>query len=84
MLPAPGAVAFIEYVPVVPLAVKVGAVATPLAFVVDVANRVPVPGNTPPAPPPAGFAVQVTVIPLTTGLTVAVIGVANDVLTAVV
>ena len=81
-VPAPGTVAFIEYAPTVVPATNAGAVATPLAFVSDVAIRVLVLVNIAPAPA-AGFTVHVTGMPPDTGPTVTVSG-ANDTLPATV
>jgi hypothetical protein len=77
VVPAPGTVAFIPYEPGVPLAVNVGATATPRAFVVDTANLLEVLGKEAPAPPTFGFTVHVTVIPLIAGFTVTVGGITN-------
>ena len=71
VVPAPGTVAFMEYVPVVLPATNAGAVATPLAFVIEVAIRELVLVNVAPAPPTA-FTVHVTGIPPDTGPTVTV------------
>src|ERR1051326_4175222 len=62
-VPNPGTVAVTMYVPAVTLAVKVGAVATPLLVVIT-ATVVPPPVNVPPGP--LVGAVNVTVTPLTT------------------
>ena len=60
---APGVVAVRAYDPVMPLAVNVGAVATPNVLVMAVAVLVPVVANVPEAP--LAGAVNVTVAPLT-------------------
>lgn len=70
-VPAPGTVAFIEYAPVVVPATNAGAVATPLAFVIEVAILELVLVNVAPAPP-TKFTVHVTGMPPDTGPTVTV------------
>ena len=75
-VPAPGAAAFIEYVPACPFAVSGGATATPSASVFDTADRVPVLGNAA-AAPALGFTVQVTPIPAVGGDVVTLNGSAN-------
>src|SRR3954468_2689123 len=83
VVPAPGAVAFIEKRPDDPLAVSGGAVARPEAFVTETADLPPVLGKFAPAPLPPLLAVHVTVIPAMAGLTVTLIGVVNCWLSAV-
>ena len=78
VVPAPGTVAFMKYDPDCPLAVSVGAVATPAASVVVTANRLLVLGNAALTPAALGLTVQVTASPLAAGVVVTLIGVAND------